>query len=364
MRRVLSVRSLKTTALLAAVAVLAVPAAADAQTHRFRATTDVTVSFELPRAAASGTLVRFARNGLALTRSGGTLTLQASGRHAKRLALPARGAARVLVDVSAADGIARLSVARRTASMAGRFVAEDAVTVRNRRAVRALRIRTAAPSACGGSHRRNGAAHRSIGDERLGCRPRAAPAGAAPAPPAPPAVPPTPLFAPDSVWNAPLAAAAPLDPAGPQLVQKLRDTVAQNLAARTGPWIATNQSGTPVYRVAATQPLVRVQLHTGWWGDTLQTAFESVPIPADARPGQGQTRTWSSGSRRPTATGSSSTCASSPTAGMPTTAERSRTCPRARATSRPPPGPGSRSPTGAPRRLASRWPAASCASTS
>lgn len=107
-------------------------------------------------------------------------------------------------------------------------------------------------------------------------------AGAAVTPP-----PPTPLFAPTSVWNAPLAADAPLDPAGPPLVQQLRDTVAQNLAARTGPWIATNQSGTPLYSVAWNQPRVRVQLHTGWWGDTLQTAYESVPIPTGARPGTG-----------------------------------------------------------------------------
>ena len=283
----LSARSPKTTALLATVAVLAAPSAADAQTHRFRATTDVTVSFELPRPAASGTLVRFARNGLALTRSRGTLTLQASRRDAKRLALPARGAARVLVDVSAADGVARLSVARRTARMAGRFVDEDAVTVRNRRAVRALRIRTAAPSPAAG-HTAATAPRIEASATSVSAPSGTAPAGAAaPAPPAPPAVPPTPLFAPDSVWNAPLAAAAPLDPAGPQLVQKLRDTVAQNQAARTGPWIATNQSGTPLYRVAANQPLVRVQLHTGWWGDTLQTAYESVPVPAEARPGTG-----------------------------------------------------------------------------
>ena len=285
----LSVRSLKTTALLAAVAVLAVPAAADAQTHRFRATPDVRLSFKLPRAAPSGTLVRFARNGLALSRGGGTLTLQARGRHAKRLALPARGAARVLVDLSAADGIARLSVAGRTASLADRFVAEDAVTVRNRRAVLALRIRTAARSA-GAGHAAATAPRIEAAATSLSAPAATTPAAPPPPPPPPPPLPPvvpTPLFAPDSVWNAPFAATARLDPASPQLVQKLRDTVAQNQAARTGPWIATNQSGTPVYRVSATQPLVRVQLHTGWWGDTLQTAFESVPIPTDARPGTG-----------------------------------------------------------------------------
>ena len=283
----LAVRSLKTTALLAVVAVLAVPGAADAQTHRFHATPDVRVSFKLASAGASGTVVRFARNGLALTRGTGTLTLQVSGRHAKRVALPARGAARVLIDLSAADAIARLSVARRTASIAGPFVDEDAVTVRDRRTVLALRIRTAAPSATGGHTASTPPRTETMATSASA--PATATAAPAPPPSAPPLPPvaPTPLFAPDSVWNAPLAATAQLDPASPQLVQKLRDTVAQNQAARTGPWIATNQSGTPVYRVSATQPLVRVQLHTGWWGDTLQTAFESVPVPADARPGTG-----------------------------------------------------------------------------
>ena len=171
--------------------------------------------------------------------------------------------------------------------MAGRFVAEDAVTVRDRRMLLALRIRTAALAGTVGSHCRNGAARPSPSADQPLCPDRGSgprsdcrsgPTAVARS---------TPLFAPDSVWNAPLAAAAPLDPAGPQLVQKLRDTVAQNQAARTGPWIATNQSGTPLYRVAANQPLVRVQLHTGWWGDTLQTAYESVPVPAEARPGTG-----------------------------------------------------------------------------
>jgi hypothetical protein len=95
------------------------------------------------------------------------------------------------------------------------------------------------------------------------------------------------LFAPDSVWNAPLADDAPLDPASEQLVRGLRDTVAADLAARRGPWIATNESSTPLYRVPADQPLVRVQLHTGAWGDTLQKAFEAVPVPPDARPASG-----------------------------------------------------------------------------
>jgi hypothetical protein len=95
------------------------------------------------------------------------------------------------------------------------------------------------------------------------------------------------LFAPESVWRAPLADDAPLDSASARLVGGLRSAVAANLAARTGPWIATNESSTPLYRVPADQPRVRVQLHTGPWGATLQKAFEAVPVPPDARPARG-----------------------------------------------------------------------------
>ena len=63
------------------------------------------------------------------------------------------------------------------------------------------------------------------------------------------------------------------------LVQKLRDTVAQNIADRSGPWIQTSDSSTPLYIVPASQPAVRVRLHTGWWGRTLQTALEGRPHP-------------------------------------------------------------------------------------
>jgi hypothetical protein len=98
------------------------------------------------------------------------------------------------------------------------------------------------------------------------------------------------LFAPDSVWNAPLAASAPLDPASDMLVQKLQDTVAQNIADQSGPWIQTSDSSTPLYIVPASQPAVRVRVHTGWWGRTLQTALKAVPIPDDAAPAAGPDR--------------------------------------------------------------------------
>ena len=94
------------------------------------------------------------------------------------------------------------------------------------------------------------------------------------------------LFAPESVWNAPLADDAPLDAASDVLVRTLRDTVAQNVAAGWGPWI--ERGGTsPLYVAPAGQPTVRVQLDPGTWKLGLQQAFEAVPIPENAKPALG-----------------------------------------------------------------------------
>ena len=144
---VTSTRYLNATAILTAVALLALPAAAGARTHRFSAATDVTVGFKLPKRDASSTLVRFTRNHVALIRSRGSLVLQANGKRSRSLALPAGRAPRVLVELSAAKGTARLTLGRKTATIVGRFVAEDAVAVPNNRLVVRLRTRSAASSA-------------------------------------------------------------------------------------------------------------------------------------------------------------------------------------------------------------------------
>ena len=94
------------------------------------------------------------------------------------------------------------------------------------------------------------------------------------------------LFAPDSVWNKPLADNAALDPASGALVKTLRDTAAQNVADGSGPWIATRGTS-PLYIATANQRPVRVQLDTGSWGATLQLVLEAVPIPAAAVPAVG-----------------------------------------------------------------------------
>jgi hypothetical protein len=88
------------------------------------------------------------------------------------------------------------------------------------------------------------------------------------------------LFARDSFWNKPLAAHAPLDPASGAMVAELRRQL------QVGPpWINTTQYSTPVYRVPADQPRVRVALDVPY--KPLQRAWESVPVPAGARPAGG-----------------------------------------------------------------------------
>jgi hypothetical protein len=254
---VVLVSRMKWTAVLPVVLALMLPAPADAGVHRFTPATEVTVSFTLTKRLAKGTLLRFARNRVSLARTpSGALALKAPGRRARRLARRGHRRMRVVVALSTVTGRAKLSARRSAATLLGGFVAESAVTVRDGRGVKRLRIRTG---------RRQAPAS----------PPSDSPVGVLPAPAA------TGLFAPDSVWNAPLPPDAPLDPANAVLVKTLRDTVAQNEAAGWGPWIATAETS-PLYIVAANQPTVRVQLDPGSWKTTLQQAFDAVPIPPNA----------------------------------------------------------------------------------
>jgi hypothetical protein len=250
--------SLRQPAVAAAVVLLAIPCAAEAKTHRFAPATDVTVSFQLPRGKVSGTLIRFARNHVSLSRSRrGALTLHVPGRRAQRVVPRGHRRKRVVVALSTITGRAKLSVRPRVKAITARFVAEDAVTVRR---LAGVKIRTAARTAS------------------------TAPASTAPI--APPVKPATRLFAPNSVWNAPLAADAPLDPANATLTNTLRSTAAQNMSAGWGPWIATGETS-PLYVVPANQPTVPVRLDAGAWATGLQQTFGSVPIPATAQPAAG-----------------------------------------------------------------------------
>jgi hypothetical protein len=95
----------------------------------------------------------------------------------------------------------------------------------------------------------------------------------------PPGVGQTRFFAPDSVWNKPIPANAPLDPRSAQLVAHLAAS-----AQRTT--IDYKSYSAPIYRVPANQPKRRVQLDNGS-APLLQKAFDAVPIPADAQPSPG-----------------------------------------------------------------------------
>ena len=85
-------------------------------------------------------------------------------------------------------------------------------------------------------------------------------------------------FAPDSVWEAPLASGATLVPNSDALVGELR----RQVAGPGGAWINTTNYSAPVYSVGLTQPAVHVALET--YAPALQADLEQVPIPDDAVP--------------------------------------------------------------------------------
>jgi hypothetical protein len=100
------------------------------------------------------------------------------------------------------------------------------------------------------------------------------------------------LFAPASFWNERLVPDAPLDPNTDVLVQALVAEVQRERAAAIGPWIGTGAGSTPVYRVPADQPRVRIRLDSrnNRGSAALQRALNSVPMPRQARPAPGLDR--------------------------------------------------------------------------
>ena len=98
------------------------------------------------------------------------------------------------------------------------------------------------------------------------------------------------LFSPNSVWNEPLAANAPLDPASAKLVAQFASEAEAEGRAGTGPFVETYGYTTPIYVVGPFQRTVRVAIDTdqnSTWVSSLQGASDAVPIPANARPSAG-----------------------------------------------------------------------------
>ena len=90
----------------------------------------------------------------------------------------------------------------------------------------------------------------------------------------------TDFFASDGVWNKPLAADAPLASNS----SALAGTLAWEAAAYGG-YINTTSYSTGIYSVPASQPSVHVTLDAN--SAKLAADFDSVPLPADARPAAG-----------------------------------------------------------------------------
>lgn len=88
------------------------------------------------------------------------------------------------------------------------------------------------------------------------------------------------FYSPDSPWNTPLPADAPLDPKSDTYVSELREQVDHG-----GATIAIKEFSIPIYRVGPDQPRVRVELTKP--APELQRAFEDVPLPDDARAADG-----------------------------------------------------------------------------
>ncbi len=98
------------------------------------------------------------------------------------------------------------------------------------------------------------------------------------------------LFAANSVWNRPLAANAPLDPASSRLAAHFASEAEAEGRAGTGPWVETYDYSTPIYVVGPFQRTVRVAIDTdqnSTWVNSLQGASDAVPIPANAQPATG-----------------------------------------------------------------------------
>jgi hypothetical protein len=87
-------------------------------------------------------------------------------------------------------------------------------------------------------------------------------------------------FAPDSIWNLPVRADAPLDARSPSYALWLDAQVEAH-----GAWINTTACAMPTYWATASTPSVRVTLHAASYQDpAMLRAWSAVPIPPDAAP--------------------------------------------------------------------------------
>jgi hypothetical protein len=113
--------------------------------------------------------------------------------------------------------------------------------------------------------------------------------GAPPANPASPSEPAAPFrfFAQTSFWNEPVPADAPLEPGSTSIVDAFDEEIAKEEKTKSLPTVNTTAWSVPVYTVPADQPTVKVTLEDASRAPVLQSAWDAVPLPANAQPAAG-----------------------------------------------------------------------------
>lgn len=96
------------------------------------------------------------------------------------------------------------------------------------------------------------------------------------------------FFGPNSVWNKPLAANAPLDPNSGAVTGELLNEVADSFSTPPHPTINTTAYSSPIYTVSRDEPRTRVAIDLPpGYSPQLEERFASVPVPPGARPAAG-----------------------------------------------------------------------------
>jgi hypothetical protein len=96
------------------------------------------------------------------------------------------------------------------------------------------------------------------------------------------------FFSPTSFWNEPLPPEAPLDSTSAAEVGAFNEGILAAEAAKKGPAnINTTSWSVPIYTVPANQPTVKVTLTRLALSPALQSAWNAVPLPANAKPAAG-----------------------------------------------------------------------------
>jgi Bacterial Ig-like domain (group 3) len=95
------------------------------------------------------------------------------------------------------------------------------------------------------------------------------------------------FFSPTSFWNQKVPADAELDPNSAALIDAFNEGITAGKQIQKGPAINTTAWSVPIYTVPANQPTVEVKLERASRSLALQSAWEEVPLPANAQPAAG-----------------------------------------------------------------------------